>query len=165
MSNKIKTGSVVGYRFTMRDSEGEVVGEVSGEELTHYLHGADNIPPGLEKALEGRAAGDSFSVEVSAEDAFGERQEVEPLAVPRSSFPEDAPIEEGAQVMAETPNGEVVALWVAEANDKRVLLDPNHPLAGVNLSFDIEVVSVRAATQEEIDHGHPHMGDDHDHDH
>ena len=65
--------------------------------------------------------------------------------------------------MAETPDGEVVALWVSEANDERVLLDPNHPLAGENLSFDIEVVSVRSATQEELDHGHPHSGDGHAH--
>jgi FKBP-type peptidyl-prolyl cis-trans isomerase SlyD len=161
MSSKIKSGSVVGYRFTMRDSQGEVVGEVSGEDVTHYLHGADNIPPGLEKALEGHGAGDSFSVQVNAEDAFGERQEVEPLAVPRASFPSDAPIETGAQVMAETPDGEVVALWVSEANDEHVLLDPNHPLAGEPLSFDLEVVSVRAATEEEIEHGHPHEGDHH----
>ncbi len=163
MSKSIGSGSVVGYRFTMRDTAGEIVGQVSGDEVTHYLHGAENIPPGLEKAMTGRAEGDTFSVEVAAEGGFGERQEVEPLSVPRASFPEDTVIEPGAQVEAEAPSGEAVPLWVTDVNDERVLLDPNHPLAGEKLSFDIEVVSVREATKEELDHGHPHTGDDHDH--
>ena len=101
---------------------------------------------------------------MAAEDGFGERQDVEPLSVPRASFPEDAEVEPGVQVVAETPDGDAVPLWVHDVNDERVLLDPNHPLAGEKLSFDIEVISVREATKEEIEHGHPHEGGEHDHD-
>jgi FKBP-type peptidyl-prolyl cis-trans isomerase SlyD len=162
MTQSISSGCVVGYHFTMKNAAGVVLGEATGGDISYYLHGAENIPPGLEKHMSGRTVGDTFETEVLPEEAFGERQEVEPMEVPRSGFG-DADLEAGVQVVAETPDGNEVLLWICEVTDESVMLDPNHPLAGETLHFTVEVVSIRDATDEEKEHGHPHEGDHHHH--
>jgi FKBP-type peptidyl-prolyl cis-trans isomerase SlyD len=160
MTQSITSGSVVGYHFTMKNAAGDLLGQATGEDVSFYLHGAENIPPGLEKQMDGRKVGESFETEVAPEEGFGERQEVEPMKVPRSGFG-DAELEEGVQVVAETPDGNEIVLWICGVTKDEVMLDPNHPLAGETLHFAVEVVSVREATEEELEHGHPHMGGHH----
>ncbi|MEQ9322418.1 MAG: FKBP-type peptidyl-prolyl cis-trans isomerase [Polyangiaceae bacterium] len=166
MSDVIADGMIVGYRFEMaRADDGEVIGHTDEDDVSYYLHGAENIPPGLEKALTGKKVGDKFEVVVAPEEAFGEKEDVEPLAVPLDQVEEADDIEVGANVMVESPDGEVHMLFVAGVDDDNMYLDPNHPLAGVRLKFDVEILSVRAATQLEKDHGHPHEGAAADHEH
>ena len=163
MTDSICEGQVVGYRFTIRGDEGEVLAVTEEDETAFYLHGHGTWPPGLEKHMEGKKPGERFQAKLAPEEAFGERQDQAPLAVPRDSFPSDAELAVGRHVAAETDDGDTIALWVAEVGDAEVKLDVNHPLAGRSLDVEVEIVSARAATEEELDHGHPHVGDDHHH--
>ena len=166
MSDVIADGMVVGYRFEMaRADDGVVIATTDEETGSFYLHGAENIPPGLEKALTGKKVGDKLEVVVAPEDAFGEKQEVEPLAVPLDQVEEAEGVEVGANVMVESPDGEVHMLFVSGVDDEHMYLDPNHPLAGVTLKFDVEILSLRAASEVEKEHGHPHEGDTAHHEH
>ena len=166
MSDVIADGMVVGYRFQMaRAEDGELIGGTEEDGTSYYLHGAENIPPGLEKALAGKKVGDKLEVVVEAEDAFGAREDVEPLAVPLEQVEDADQVEVGSNVMVESPDGEVHMLFVAGVDDDNMYLDPNHPLAGVRLEFDVEILSLRAASQLEKDHGHPHEGEAAHHEH
>lgn len=160
----VTKGKVVGVRYTLTNSSGHVLDSSVDEEPLEYLHGGGNVVPGLERALEGRGLGDKLTVQVPAADGYGERQSKGPQAVPRSAFPDDAPIEPGMQFVAEEPDGGHVTLWVTQVDDETVHVDLDHPLAGVDLTFDVEIVTLRDATENEIAHGHPHGGG-HDHDH
>jgi FKBP-type peptidyl-prolyl cis-trans isomerase SlyD len=164
-SQTIAAGKVVGLHYTLRDEEGSLIDRSDGEEPLYYLHGAENIVPGLESALAGRSVGEKLSVKVAPADGYGERQGPGPQAVPRDSFPDDAELEEGMPFTVENEEGEEIDLWVAAIEDDQVMVDVNHPLAGITLCFDVEIVSVRDATVEEQVHGHPHgPGEHHHHD-
>src|SRR5690606_28893518 len=156
MSNetKISSGKVVSFRYTLSDSEGTVL-DRSGDEAMPYLHGAENIVPGLEQQMEGRGIGDKFRAVVSPEDGYGVREGEAPK-VPRTALPADAEIQVGMQAIAEARGGDVMPRWVSAASADEIELDANHPLAGETLVFDVEVVGIRAATEEEMEHGHPH---------
>ena len=100
---------------------------------------------------------------VSPEEGYGERDAARTQSVPKNMFPEDAEIETGMQFHAQGPNGETVVVTVTEVEDETVTVDGNHPLAGVELNFAVEIIEVRDASQEEIEHGHVHGADDHHH--
>lgn len=151
----ITRGKVVWLNFTLRDDEGQVLDTSEGREPLAYLHGHHNIVPGLEAELEGKAVGDALTVKVAPEQGFGTR-EGEPVRVPREAFPPDAQIFPGAAFHAQDDNGEVGVLWVVDATDEFVIVDRNHPLAGVTLNFEVEILGVRDANPEELRHGHPH---------
>ena len=159
MKDAIGDGHVVGYRFTISGDEGEVLAVTEGEETAYYLHGHGTWPPGLEKHMKGKKPGDRFELELAPNEAFGERQSQPLVPVPRASFPDEAELCVGMHVAAETEDGDTVALWVAEVGDEQVMLDINHPLAGRRLQMKVEIVSIREATPEELEHGHPHEGD------
>lgn len=159
----IASGSVVSIHYTLRTPDGEVLDSSDGGDPLMYLHGADNIVPGLERELTGRRAGDSLEVEVAPVDGYGERQGPGPQRVPRSAFPTGAQPEEGMQVFAEGPNNQTIPLWVVGVEDDAVMVDVDHPLAGVTLHFQVEITSVRSATAEELAHGHPHGPGGHHH--
>lgn len=154
-------GNVVSIHYTLT-VDGEVVDTSSGAEPLEYLHGAGNIVPGLEAAMNGKQVGDKFSVAVEPGDGYGDI-EGDPRAVPRTAFPADVEPEVGMQLFLRGPDGEPFPVWIAEVGDDEVLLDPNHPLAGETLHFDVEVVGIRAATKDEVEHGHPHGPDGHHH--
>lgn len=160
MSENLAIGAdrVVSVRYTL-SIEGDTI--ESGD--IHYLHGHSNIIPGLESALEGAAVGQKLDVEVPPGLAYGERADVELQRVPRENFPPQADIVAGMQFHARGPGGEVVPVWVAAVEEEVVVIDLNHPLAGATLRFDVEVLSVRAGTEEEIAHGHTHGEGGHDH--
>ena len=159
----IAGGMVVSFHYTLTNDDGDVLDSSQGSEPLMYLHGAGNIVPGLERALLGRTVGDRFKSVIAPEDGYGERQGPGPQAVPRSRFPKDAELEEGMQIFAQGPNGDAFPLWVVDVSDKEVMVDHNHPLAGVTLHFDVEVTDIRSATADEMSHGHPHGPDGHHH--
>jgi FKBP-type peptidyl-prolyl cis-trans isomerase SlyD len=159
----IAAGKVVALNYTLRDNEGALIdGSDEGDPL-YYLHGAENLVPGLETALEGHKVGDKLSVTVAPEDAYGERQGPGPQSVPRDAFPKDAELEEGMPFCVENEEGEEIDLWISSVEADEVWVDVNHPLAGVTLCFDVEVLSIRDATVEEQVHGHPHGPGGHQH--
>lgn len=162
--NKVENGLVVGIQYTLKLDDGELVDEsVAGEPLL-YLHGANNIIPGLEQALTGLAVGDKKSVTVKPDDGYGEYEDEAVETLPRAAFPDDVELEEGLVLAVRDETGEVYEAIVAEFDDNEVTLDFNHPLAGETLNFDVEIVEIREATAEELDHGHPHFeGDGHSH--
>lgn len=161
----IGDGAVVTLNYTLRTDEGELIDSSSADDPLAYLHGADNIVPGLEQALSGKTVGFSGKVTVEPEDGYGEREDLPPQPVPRSAFPADARIAAGMQFMAEGPNGEHAPIWIAGVEGDQVLVDSQHPLAGKTLNFEVEVLAVRPATADELSHGHPHGPDGHGHHH
>lgn len=154
-SQAATSGKVVTIHYKLTSTEGDVI-DKSGDEPLAYLHGEGNIVPGLEKQIEGRAAGDKFRATVKPEDGYGPRIPGGPRAVPRSAFPDDVEVQPGMQFATQTPDGQVLPLWVVKVEGDEVYIDPNHPLAGETLHFDIEVVGVRDATEDEQSHGHVH---------
>lgn len=170
MNEVIQDGKVVYLKYLLKDSEGEVLDEADEKDPMIYLHGAEQIVPGLEDALEGLKVGDSKQVSVDPEDGYGVHDPKLKMAVDRSQFPEDVIPEEGMQFEVETDDGEDVIFTVTGVQGDKVHVDGNHPLAGEVLHFDVKVVNIREATQEEKDHGHAHDGhhhhdDEHEHDH
>lgn len=152
----ITTGKVVFFHYTLTDADGEVIDSSEGMEPMPYLHGAENIVPGLERQMEGRLVGDRFTAVVPPEEGYGEVEGPGPQTIPRDAFPEDAELEEGMQFAAQDEEGNEMPLWVVSVEDDVVIVDQNHPLAGVTLHFQVEIVDMRDATEVEIAHGHPH---------
>lgn len=158
----IAENAVALLEYTLKDDGGDVLDTSEGGAPLAYLHGHGNLIPGLERELEGKAAGDNFSVRIAASDAYGERNDELIHTVPRADLPQDVEIEMGMQLQAESQHG-VHIVTVVGLGETEVELDANHPLAGVALNFDVKVVEVRAASAEELEHGHVHGPGGHDH--
>ncbi len=156
---KISQDTVVALDFTLTDDSGEIIDSSEGEALS-YLHGHGELVVGLERALSGRAVGDKIEVTVSPEEGYGEVTDGLRISVERSELPDDLDPEVGMELSCDGPDEEPVTMWVVEVADDYVHLDGNHPLAGQTLHFKVEVVSIRPATDTELDHGHVHEGDD-----
>jgi FKBP-type peptidyl-prolyl cis-trans isomerase SlyD len=159
---QIANDTAVWLQYTLRNDGGEILDASEDNEPLVYIHGQGDIVVGLENALEGKAAGAKFNVTVSPEEGYGVRSDSKVQSVPRSAFEDEADIEPGTQFQAEGPDG-VSIVTVLAVTDEEVKIDANHPLAGENLHFEIEVVKVRAATKEELEHGHVHEGGHHHH--
>lgn len=160
----IADGTVVSIHYTLKDDGGEVLDTSDGGEPLAYLHGADNIVPGLERELTGKSVGDDVKVAVSPADGYGEVTG-ETDRVPLEAFGDDAELSVGDQVFARDEEDNVMPLWVTEVGDDHVIVSPDHPLAGETLHFQVKVTAIRGATEDELEHGHPHGPDGHDHDH
>jgi len=154
----IQENCVVSIHYTLTNKTGEVLDSSTGKEPLHYLHGAANIIPGLEKELAGKTSGDHLNVTVPPDQAYGEHQQQLVQQVPRDAFQGIERVEAGMQFQAETDNG-TMHVVVTEVDEDNVTVDGNHPLAGETLNFDVSVEEVREATSEEVAHGHPHQGD------
>ncbi|MGB1290011.1 MAG: FKBP-type peptidyl-prolyl cis-trans isomerase [Porticoccaceae bacterium] len=153
---KIKNNSVVSFHYSLTDDDGISIDSSEGKEPLGYLHGAGNIIPGLEKALEGKAVGDSLTVAVKAAEGYGEVQKELIQEVPREAFQGIDTIEPGMQFEAQTGQGGSVPVTVIAVTEELVTVDGNHPLAGKNLNFDVSIEEIREASEEEIAHGHIH---------
>ncbi|MEW6444822.1 MAG: FKBP-type peptidyl-prolyl cis-trans isomerase [Pseudomonadota bacterium] len=151
---------VVFIHYTLRDDEGQVLDSNVGDEALPYLHGHGNLVAGLEKALEGRASGASFEVSVPPAEAYGERDPGGMIEVPRGSLSEDVELEVGNRVQAMGPEGRM-EFMIAGFDDDMVLLDGNHPLAGLTLHFEVEVGAIRDAHPDEIKHHRVHPAGHH----
>lgn len=153
---------VISFHYTLTDSTGTVLDSSSGGSPLAFLEGAGNIIPGLESVLVTLKPGTKQKVHVAAKDAYGEVQEELKIQVPREQFPGDVKIKVGDRFR--TGGGHHSPLFVVtELSDSHVSLDGNHPLAGKDLSFDVEIVSERPATEEEMVHGHAHGDGGHHH--
>lgn len=160
---QVAQDTVVAIRYTLKNDAGQTLdASADGESLT-YLHGNGNLIPGLERALEGKKAGDKLSVSVPAADAYGEVDQDLVQEVPRSAFRGIDEIQVGMQFQAQSNHGPR-SVVVMKVTPELVTVDGNHPLAGQNLNFDVEIAEIRAATREELEHGHVHGPGGHHHD-
>jgi FKBP-type peptidyl-prolyl cis-trans isomerase SlyD len=158
----ISQDSVVTFHYTLKDDAGEVIDSSSSGEPLAYLHGHGNIVPGLERELTGKNTGDKLSVKVTPSDGYGEFNKDLIQKVPRRALKGINNLNVGMRLHAQTAQGPQ-AVTVTQILGDMVTLDGNHPLAGKNLNFDIEITDVRTATQEELEHGHVHGPGDHHH--
>ena len=158
-------GMVGLFHYTLTDDAGEVLDSSVGREPMAYLHGFHNIIPGLEKQLEGKGAGVQLRASIPPAEAYGELQGPEAQRVHRRDFPKDIDIVVGASFDVKAKDGRAMTLWVSKVEGAWVWLDANHPLAGKTLHFDVNIVGVRGATDDEKRHGHAHGPDGHHHHH
>jgi len=159
---QIADKKVVTLNYTLRDDQ-ETVIDSSQDGSFAYLHGASNIIPGLENALIGKSINDELSVIVEPAEGYGEHNPSMNQTVSIEMFDDADDIEVGRQFHAAGPDGEPVVVTVAAVEDGNVTVDGNHPLAGVTLHFDVKVMDIRDASEEEISHGHVHGPDGHHH--
>jgi FKBP-type peptidyl-prolyl cis-trans isomerase SlyD len=152
---EIEDNTVVTMHYTLTGPDGAVLDSSEGKEPMAYLHGHGNIIPGLEKQLSGKQAGDKVRAEVPCGEAYGEHDPDLVVQAQRSQFPEGVDLEPGMRFQASTANGQTIA-EIKSVEGDNVTVDTNHPLAGVDLTFDVDVVAVRAGKADEIEHGHVH---------
>jgi FKBP-type peptidyl-prolyl cis-trans isomerase SlyD len=159
---QVTQDTVVSIHYTLTDDAGNTLDSSRDGEPLAYLHGNGNLIPGLESALEGKKVGDKVSVKVPPSEAYGEYDKSLVQQVPRRAFKGIAEVQVGMQFQVSTPMGPR-AVTVTNIVGDLVTVDGNHPLAGQNLNFDVEVTDVRPATEEELAHGHVHGPGGHDH--
>ena len=159
----VENNKVVSFHYLLSELDGAALEQTDRSQPAIYLHGHNNILPAMEKAFIGKAAGDSFSIELSPTEAYGEHQ---------AERQQRVPIKHLVQAKQRLRKGQVVQVNSAEGNfDARITkvgkfnvdIDLNHPLAGIHLRFDIEVVDIREASEEEIAHKHAHGPGGHQH--
>lgn len=158
----ITKGSVVLFDYTLSDDDKDIIDSSKDGGPLAYLHGEGQIVKGLEKVMEGRKAGDTFSVTVSPEEGYGLPDPAKIAVVTADQIEGGEDLEEGMQLEASNDQGEQIVV-VSKIEGNKVTLDGNHPLAGMRLHFDIAVREVRAATPEEMAHGHVHGPGGHHH--
>lgn len=159
--------SVVSFHYSVRDAAGVAAepyddSRKRGEPMLALL-GHSQLVPGVEKALTGREAGDKFEIDVAPEDAYGERQDGLLQRVPKKYFQNAQKLKPGMTTVLQTRDGGQRMVTIHKVGMSAIDVDHNHPLAGKKLHFDIEIVDVRAAAPEELQHGHAHPGDGHAH--
>ena len=158
----IADNKAVSFHYTLKNSEDEQLESSREGDAMSYLHGSNNIIPGLEKAMSGRKEGDEFSVTVEPEEAYGAYSEANIQRIPLKRLGKITKPEVG-QVLGLQTNQGPVQVTVVKVGKFNIDVDANHPLAGQALTFDVEIVSVREATEEERGHGHAHGPGGHDH--
>jgi FKBP-type peptidyl-prolyl cis-trans isomerase SlyD len=155
---------VTSFHYDLRDSKGTPLESSRPGNPLVSLDGSGQVLPGLEKALATLNIGDKKEVHLKAIDAYGEHDKELIMKVPKDQLPAPADqLKKGIQFQSETPDGHPQIFTVVDLTDTHVMLDGNHPLAGKDLVFNIEVVEKRDATSEELQHGHAHGGDGHHH--
>ena len=155
---QITKHKVASIHYTLTDNDGKVLDSSVGREPLTYIQGIGNLIPGMENGLEGKSKGDKFNIKVSPEEGYGVKDEALTQNVPRSAFG-NQDIKVGMQF--QTEQGSVVTVSKVGLSD--ITVDANHPLAGVELNFDVEVLEIRSATEEELAHGHVHGPGGHHH--
>lgn len=160
---QVAKNTVVTIDYTLTDPQGKVIDSSEGKQPLPYLHGAGNIIPGLESKLEGKSAGDNLKVVVDPQDGYGVRDEGMVQVVPAQAFQGAGQVQPGMQFRAQGPQGQTQVVTVTKVEGDQVTVDGNHPLAGVTLTFDVTIRTVRPATPEELEHGHVHGPGGHHH--
>jgi FKBP-type peptidyl-prolyl cis-trans isomerase SlyD len=158
----IAQNSVVTIHYTLKDDAGEVIDSSREGDPIAYLHGHGNLVPGLERELEGKNTGDKLNVSVTPEQGYGEYDKQLVQQVPRRALQGIPNVKVGMRLQAQTPQGPRAVVVTRLVGDM-VTIDGNHPLAGKNLNFDVEITDVRDATAEELEHGHVHGEGGHHH--
>jgi FKBP-type peptidyl-prolyl cis-trans isomerase SlyD len=152
---QVEKNKVVAIDYTLKDDDGAVLDTSEGREPLSYIQGTGNLIPGVENALEGKSSGERVEITVPPETGYGVRDDSLMLKIERDKFGEIEDLKEGLRFRMETPDGPMI-FTVLEVEDAEVLVDGNHPLAGMTLNFDITIQSIRDATEEELEHGHVH---------
>jgi FKBP-type peptidyl-prolyl cis-trans isomerase SlyD len=152
----IANDCVVAFHYTLTDESGVEIDTSKGQEPLAYIHGQGGIIPGLERELAGKTIGDAMKVTVQPADGYGEQNAELIQPVPRAAFQGVEQIEVGMQFQAEGADGQMQTVVVKDVDEENVTVDANHPLAGQVLNFDVSIESVRAASEEELAHGHVH---------
>ena len=160
---QITANKVAGIHYTLKNKKGEQIESSVGAEPLVYLHGNGNLISGLETQLEGKKAGDKFTAHVKASDAYGEYDQELVETVDKADFEDQNELAVGKEFQYSDDEGEIYHVRIVKIDGETVTVDGNHPLAGQDLTFDVEVVSVREASEEELDHGHVHDGSGHHH--
>jgi FKBP-type peptidyl-prolyl cis-trans isomerase SlyD len=159
---KIEKNSVVSMHYTLKDDNATVLDSSDGRDPLVFIQGHGNLIPGLEAELEGKAAEDVLDVSIAPELGYGVRHEGLVQVLPKEQFAGVPELKPGMQFQANTEQGPIM-ITIIEVKEDGVVVDGNHPLAGVTLNFHVEIVSVRAATESEIEHGHVHGAGGHQH--
>jgi len=159
---KIANDKVVTINYTLRNDNKDILDSAQKGDFA-YLHGADNIIPGLEKALEGKSVDDELSVSIAPADGYGERSPDMTQVVPKEMFGAEGDIEVGQQFHAASPEGQEIVVTVTAVDDENITVDGNHPFAGVTLHFEVKVIQIRDASAEELKHRHVHEPGGHNH--
>ncbi len=159
---QVQKNKVVGIDYKLTDGSGKLIDTSANHGPLYYIQGVGSLIPGLENALEGKKSGDILQVKIAAKDGYGERNDALCQQVPRSQFESNEGLEVGMQFEVDTEQGELV-VTVTNIQEDTVTVDGNHPLAGVELHFDVTVKEVREATAEELAHGHVHGEHGHHH--
>ncbi|TXS96762.1 peptidylprolyl isomerase [Parahaliea maris] len=152
----IGDNAVVSIHYTLSDADGNTLDSSAGSDPLNYLHGAGNIIPGLENALTGKVSGDELNVVIAPADGYGEVVPQLVQVVDRAVFQGVETIEPGMAFQSQDPQGNVQRVVVTAVEGDEITIDANHPLAGTELHFEVQVVDVRPATDEEVAHGHVH---------
>lgn len=155
MSDVIENGKVITFSYTLKDTDGEMIEKSREGDDMEYLAGRQNMIPGLEKAMLGMAVGEMKNIRVNAVDAYGPYDDNLVLRVPLANFPEDTTIEPGMEFQTETDDG-IMVIRVMEVEGEDAIVDGNHPMAGLDLVFDVIIKGIREATPQETEHGHVH---------
>ncbi|EAR50292.1 peptidyl-prolyl cis-trans isomerase, FKBP-type [Oceanicola granulosus HTCC2516] len=142
---QVKTGDTVRIHYTGTLTNGDTFDSSAGRDPLEFQVGSGQIIPGLDAAMPGMEVGDKKVVEVPSAQAYGDPDPNARQAIPREQVPADIPTEPGTQLQMQTPQGQVVPVTVVEVTDEQITLDANHPLAGKDLTFDIELVEIKAA--------------------
>ncbi len=160
---KVAANKVVKMHYSVMDNNDNTIDNSFDGEPLIFIVGTGYLIQGLEDALQGKEAGDTLSASIEPKDGYGERHNELMQAVPKSMF-EGMEIEVGMQFRASTDDGDQ-SVMIIEIQDEEVIVDGNHPLSGITLNFDVEILEVRDATEEELEHGHVHGegGCGHDH--
>ena len=161
--NLIANNMVVSFHYTLKNAGGEILDSSRDAQPLTYLHGYGQIVPGLENAMVGKAIGSAFNVVVAALEGYGEYRDELVISVKKSEVSLPNGVEVGSIVELHSSQGESFPARITEMTDEQVVLDANHPLAGEALHFDIEVTAIRAASEEEVEHGHVHGPGGHHH--
>ncbi|MDX1994125.1 MAG: peptidylprolyl isomerase [bacterium] len=154
-TDRIGPGLVVSLAYTLT-VDGEEIETATPDEPLDYLHGANNIVPGLERELVGKRVGERFTVTLPPEDAYGDYDEEDIEEIAREDIPDADMIEPGMVIVLEDDDGNIFDAVVKDVTTNTVILDFNPPLAGKAVTYDVEVIAMRPADEEELEHGHPH---------
>jgi FKBP-type peptidyl-prolyl cis-trans isomerase SlyD len=154
---------VVTFNYTLKDENGEMLDSTEKGGPYSFVTGNKQVLPGLEVALSSMIIGSKKNIKLAAADAYGEYDEGAVQKVKRDLFPEEAELEIGTSYFAHSPEGQHLQFIITEIADDVITANFNHPLAGKNLEFDVELLDVRDATPEEIAHGHVHGPGGHHH--
>lgn len=142
---QVKNGDTVSIHYTGTLEDGATFDTSQGRDPLQFEVGSGQIIPGLDKALPGMQVGEKKTVQVPCDEAYGATRDDARQAIPREGIPAEIPLELGVQLQMQTPEGQVVPVTVVDLDEATVTLDANHPLAGKDLTFDIEVLAVEAA--------------------
>ncbi len=161
--SKIQKNTVATIAYVLKNRKGEILDQAGADEAFAYLHGHDNVVPGLEKALDGLSVGDKLSVTVPADEGYGDYDPARVRTIPKSEFPARMRNPKPGTMLQIEEDGHWRVWRVEKVEADTITLDGNHELAGQDLHFSVEILGIRLASPEELEHGHAHGPEGHHH--